>query len=83
MANNSIYERLCDIIAQQFNLDTREITPNTTLEYDLGLESLDILEYVVLVQHEFDIDIPDSILPELKTVQDVVNYIEETISDGK
>jgi acyl carrier protein len=51
----------------------------TSLEDDLHLDSLDLTEYVVFIEHEFDMDIPDEVMPNFKTVQDVVTYIEENM----
>jgi len=74
-----IFDRVCDIIAQQMNIDKEAITPETSLQEDLHLDSLDLMEYVVFVEQEFDIDIPDDEMPRFETVQDVVTYIEENL----
>lgn len=74
-----IFDKVCDIISAQLNIDKDEITPETSLQDDLHLDSLDLIEYVVILEHEFDVDIPDEEMPKLQTVQDVVNYIEETM----
>lgn len=74
-----IFDKVCDIIAAQLNIDKDSITPETSLQDDLHLDSLDLIEYVVIIEHEFDIDIPDEEMPRLQTVQDVVNYIEEAV----
>ncbi len=75
----TIFDKVSDIISQQMNIDKDTITLETELEEDLHLDSLDLTEYVVFVEHEFDVDIPDEEMPKLKTVQDVVNYIEENL----
>lgn len=74
-----IYEKLCDIISQQMNINKDDIAPETSLEDDLHLDSLDLTEYVVFIEQEFDIDIPDEEMPNFKTIQDVVTYIEENL----
>lgn len=75
-----IYDKVCDIIAQQLNIDKDLLTPETNLQDDLHVDSLDLLEYVVIVEHEFDIDIPDEEMPNLVSIQDVVTYIEENLN---
>ena len=74
-----IFEKVRDIIAEQLNIDREDIALETSLEDDLHIDSLDLIEYVVIVEHEFDVDIPDEEMPKLKTVQDVVTYIEENM----
>ena len=44
---------------------------------DLGLSSLDVINVVAAFEDEFDIDVPDRVLPTLRTVGDIVNYLEE------
>ncbi len=75
-----IYDKVCDIIAQQLNIDKEDLALETNLQDDLHIDSLDLLEYVVIVEHEFDIDIPDEEMPNLVTIQDVVTYIEENLN---
>ncbi|HBU13191.1 MAG TPA: acyl carrier protein [Clostridiales bacterium] len=77
-----IFDKVCDIISAQLNVNKDDITPETSLEDDLHLDSLDLIEYVVVLEHEFDVDIPDEEMPKLETVQDVVNYIEENLVNG-
>ncbi len=77
-----IFDKVCDIISAQLNVNKDDITPETSLEDDLHLDSLDLIEYVVILEHEFDVDIPDEEMPRLETVQDVVNYIEENLVNG-
>lgn len=77
-----VFEKVRDIIAEQLNLNKDNITPETNLQDDLHLDSLDLIEYVVVVEHEFDVEIPDEDMPKLQTVQDVVNYIEESMMHG-
>ncbi len=75
-----IFDKVCDIIAQQLNIDKDDLALETNLQDDLHIDSLDLLEYVVIVEHEFDIDIPDEEMPNLITIQDVVTYIEENLN---
>jgi acyl carrier protein len=74
-----VFDKVCDIVAQQLNIEKEDITPETNLQEDLHIESLDMIEYIVIVEHEFDIDIPDEDMPNLATIQDVVTYIEENM----
>lgn len=54
-----------------------EINPESALVADLGLTSLDIVDIIVSFEDEFDMEIPDQIIPSLSTVQDIANYLEK------
>lgn len=54
-----------------------EIKPESALVADLGLSSLDIVDIIVSFEDEFDIEIPDQIIPSLSTVQDIADYLEK------
>ena len=49
----------------------------TTFADDLGADSLDVFQIIMGIEEEFDIEIPDDKAAEIKTVQDIVDYIKE------
>ena len=71
------YEKLKGIIAEILNVDPDEITMETTFVDDLGADSLDVFQIIMGIEEEFDIEIPDDKAAEIKTVQDIVDYIKE------
>jgi acyl carrier protein len=71
------YQRVQEIICKQLNVEAEKVTPNTTFTEDLGADSLDVVELVMVFEEEFDIEIDDQAAGEMATVQDVVKYIEE------
>ena len=72
-----IFEKVREIIAEQLEIDPEEITPEATFLEDLGADSLDAVELVMAIESEFDISVPDEALEQLKTVQDLLDAIEE------
>lgn len=71
-----IFEKIRDIIAEQFSIQDREtITLDTDFVNDLGADSLDIVEFIMAIEEEFDIDVPDDDVKDVKTVKDIVDYI--------
>ena len=70
-------EKLIDIIAKQLSIDAAEITPATNIMEDLKADSLDIVELLMEVEENFGVAVPDEDVPGLKTVQDIVDYIEK------
>lgn len=70
-------ERLKKIIMDNSELEEVHITRDSVLLQDLGLNSLDLLEMICGVEDEFQIEIPDREVWKLKTVGDVIDYIEK------
>jgi acyl carrier protein len=74
-----IFEKVRSLISEQLDIDEDKITPETTFE-DIDADSLDVVELVMALEEEFDLEIADEAVENIKTVADVVNYIEENIS---
>lgn len=70
-------EKLTQIIHENTGNYELVINEDTILLADLGLNSLDLLNLVCIVEDEFDVEIPDRVVWKFKTVGDVLNYIEE------
>ncbi len=75
MVIDKVIRVLCDL----FDVDENEITNDTSLVDDLGADSMDSLEITMALEDEFDIEIPDEDAEELRTVGEIVNYIESRI----
>ncbi len=70
------FEKLQEIIAAQFDKEPDDITMDTDVQEDFGADSLDIVDLLMTIEDEFDIAIPDEEVTEMKTVSDLVKYIE-------
>jgi len=70
------FEKVRNIIAKQLELDAESITMESRLIEDLKADSLDVVELIMDLEQEFDIEIPDEELPKVRTVSDIVNYVE-------
>ena len=68
-------EKMKPIIAEQLNVNEAEIKPETKFKDDLGADSLDLFEMVMALEEATGISIEDSALAEMKTVGDVMNYL--------
>ncbi len=71
-----IYEKLVGMIADQLGVSEGEITPKTRLKEDLEADSASIMMLVMDVESEFNIEFEDDAIETIKTVEDVVRYIE-------
>ncbi|MCI8912028.1 MAG: acyl carrier protein [Clostridia bacterium] len=74
-----ILEKLSKIIADQLNMEQKEITEATLLKEDLNADSLDIVEIIMSIEEEFGVQVDDDDALGFKTVGDVVGYIEKLV----
>lgn len=72
-----IFEKIRDVLAQQFEIDPETISMDTNLIDDLGADSLDVVELIMSVEDEFGIAIPDENAANLVTVAKIVDYLEK------
>ena len=71
-----VLDEIKSILSSQFGIDEDQITENTDVVNDLGADSLDVVEMMMSVEDEFGLMIEDEEIAEMRTVGDVVNYIE-------
>ena len=75
-----IFDKVRDILAEQLDIDEDLITSESSIVDDLGADSLDIVDLVMSLEDEFDTEIPDEAIENIKTVGDIVHFIEETMA---
>ena len=71
-----VLEKVKDILAEKFDVEEEKITAETDLQEDLGADSLDVVDLLMSIEDEFDIEIPDEEIENIKTVGALVSYIE-------
>lgn len=69
--------RVLNIIAEQFNMNVADLKEDMSFSDDLNIDSIDLLELIMSLEEEFDIEIDDEMLENIKTVGDVINYLED------
>lgn len=72
-----VFEKIKKMLAAQINVAEDLIKPESDIINDLGADSLDVVEMLMAVETEFNVTIPDEVAMEMKTIQDVVNFIEK------
>ena len=73
------FEKVQKILAEQLELDADEITMDSSLVEDLGIDSLDFVDIVMSLEDEFDTEFPEEEMAGIMTVGDIVKYIEDKI----
>lgn len=71
-----VYEKIRAVLASELDIDIENINRDTLIIEDLHADSLDIMELMLAMEDEFGISIPDDGIQDLKTVDNVAEYIE-------
>ncbi len=72
-----MFEKIREIICEQLELEEDMVTMDAVLLEDLGADSIDLADLVMTFEDEFDLEISDEDLENIKTVGDIVKFIEE------
>ena len=72
-----VFEKVKKLLCDQLDLEEEQVTEEAEVIEDLGADSLDIVDLVMTLEEEFDTEIPDEDIENLKTVGDIVKYIED------
>ena len=71
-----VLEKVKAILAEQFDVEEDKITADTDLQEDLGADSLDVVDLLMSIEAEFEVEVPDEEIENIKTVGSLVSYIE-------
>ncbi len=71
-----VLEKVKAILAEQFDVEEDKITVDTDLQEDLGADSLDVVDLLMSIEDEFEVEVPDEEIENIKTVGALVSYIE-------
>ena len=74
-----VFEKVREILCDQLDLEPEDVTLDTNIIDDLGADSLDLVDFVMSLEDEFDKEIPDEDVENIKTVGDIVSYIENSL----
>jgi len=71
-----VFEKVRDIICSQLDMEENKVTMDAEILGDLGADSLDVVDLIMSLEEEFEVEIPDDEIENIKTVGDIVHYIE-------
>jgi len=74
-----VFEKVKAILSEQFDVEEDKITADTNIADDLGADSLDVVDLLMSIEDEFEIEIPDEEVENIKTVGEMVKYIEDHV----
>ena len=72
-----LFEKVKAILSEQFDVEEDSITMESSITDDLGADSLDVVDLLMSIEDEFEVEVPDSEVENIKTVGDLVKYIED------
>ena len=73
----STFERVQKIICEQLEIDSHLVTEDASISGDLGADSLDLVDLSMSIEEEFNLEVPDDVLDHVRTVADIVKFIED------
>lgn len=76
-----VFDKVKKIIVDQLDVEEDKVTEAASITDDLGADSLDVVDLVMSFEEEFDIEIPDDQVEKIKTVGDIVKFIEVKVED--
>ena len=77
----SVEEKVKNIIIEQLGVSADEVQLNASFVDDLGADSLDLVELVMVLEEEFGQEIPDEAAEKIQTVQDAISYIQSNMKE--
>ena len=81
MERKEIIEKVNDFLIEELEIDEEKISPEARLKEDIGIDSLDYIDIVVIVHRVFGFKIQSSELKDVKTLNDFYDYIESKVMD--
>lgn len=80
MALANLTQRVRALIARHLGVDDGEVTPEASILEDLGADSLDVVELVMVLEETFEIEVPDEDVEGMRTIGDVERYVADRLA---
>ena len=72
-----VFDKVKELISEHLDVKADDITEASNIQDDLGADSLDVVDLVMALEDEFDVEIPEDQVENIKTVGDIVKFIED------
>lgn len=83
LSKEQIVEKLTELLAEEFEVDSHEITPSSSLKDTFGLDSLDLVDVVVLIHENFGVKLQGADFIGIKTFEEFCNLIATKLDEPK
>ncbi len=74
-----MFEKVRELVAKQMKIDPETIKPESRLVEDLKADSIDAAELIINLENELDVELADEAILNVKTVEDIVKYLEAAV----
>ncbi len=80
MNKPEIFEKIKDVLVDKYDAEGTSVAESNTLTEDLGLDSLDQVELIMEMEKQFSLKIDDDDAAKIKTVGDILNYVDKKVN---
>lgn len=79
MTNEEIFDRISNLIKEQLHNEKIEVMMKTNIQEDLGIDSIALMEFIITLEDEFNLNIPDEDVEDIQTMGELVNYLSRRL----
>ena len=77
---SAVAQRVTAVLTQRLGISADLITPTAQLAADLGVDSVDAVEFALALEREFSVRLPDEVIADVQTVQDVIDLVDRQMA---
>ncbi|BBK79267.1 acyl carrier protein [Streptococcus mutans] len=82
MTNEEIFDRISNLIKEQLHNEKIEVTVKTNIQEDLGIDSIALMEFIITLEDEFNLNIPDEDVEDIQTMGELVVYLSRRLKSS-
>lgn len=83
MTNEEIFDRISNLIKEQLHNEKIEVTVKTNIQEDLGIDSIALMEFIITLEDEFNLNIPDEDVEDIQTMGELVDYLSRRLKSSQ
>lgn len=76
-------EKIKQVVIERLEINEDDVTMDADIQKDLGADSITVVEMIIELEDAFDIDIPDEEAEKLRTIRDVVDYVQSRLAESE